>query len=71
MQSSFFFKANLFQEKQVTNEWKNDDCDIVPALYSVYKKTKTSFFYTYLLTYQKSHLAYYSPSVLSTSAANP
>ena len=46
------FVAFLTKEKGKTamNEWKNDDSEILWALYSVYKKIRTILF-PYLLVY--------------------
>ena len=43
--------------KMVRNEWENDDSDFLPALYSVYKKMRTTFFHT-LLTIHRSVASY-------------
>ena len=46
------FVASLTKEKGklATNEWENDDSDILQALYSVYKKKIGQvLFHTYLL----------------------
>ena len=41
--------------KTATNEWQNDNCDIIWALYNVYKKIKTVIF-PYLLANLFKHL---------------
>ena len=34
--------------KMARNEWENDNSDFLQALYSVYKKIRTTFFHTLL-----------------------
>ena len=58
MYKKLFLKKNLFKEwmkkfvallikkKTAKNEWENDDSDFLQALYSVYKKIRTIFFFT-------------------------
>ena len=49
MNDEIHYITNKRKNKTVMNEGENDDSDILRALYSVHKITRTIFFRTYLL----------------------